>query len=69
MEVTAMLVLTRKQSEKIVIDVDGETIEIVIAQIGREKVRVGVRASDKVQINRPEIREKKLNSAKKDGVS
>jgi carbon storage regulator CsrA len=71
MEVATMglLVLTRKQLETVIIDVDGEMIEVIIAEIRRDKVKLGIRASDKVQINRPEIREKKLNSAKKDGVS
>ena len=71
MEVATMglLVLTRKQLETVIIDVDGEMIEVIIAEIRRDKVKLGIRASDKVQINRPEIREKKLKNAKKDGVS
>jgi len=71
MEVTTMglLVLTRKQLETVIIDVDGEMIEVIIAEIRRDKVKLGIRASDKVQINRPEIREKKLKNAEKDGVS
>jgi sRNA-binding carbon storage regulator CsrA len=44
-------------------------IEVIIAEIRRDKVKLGIRASDKVQINRPEIREKKLKNAEKDGVS
>ena len=64
-----LLVLTRKQLETVIIDVDGEMIEVIIAEIRRDKVKLGIRASDKVQINRPEIREKKLKNAEKDGVS
>ena len=71
MEVATMglLVLTRKRLETIVIDCGNETIEVIIAEIRGDKVKLGIRASKDVQINRPEIREKKLNSAKKDGVS
>jgi len=71
MEVATMgvLVLTRKTLESIIIDCGNETIEVTIAEIRPYKVRLAIRASEKVQVNRPEIREKKLNSAKKDGVS
>jgi len=71
MEVATMglLVLTRKQLETVIIDVDGEMIEVIVAEIRGDKVKLAFSASKRVQINRPEIREKKLNSAKKDGVS
>lgn len=71
MEVATMglLVLTRKRLESIVIDCGNETIEVIIAEIRSDKVKIGVRASKDVQINRPEIREKKLKNAEKDGVS
>jgi carbon storage regulator len=71
MEVATMglLVLTRKRLESIVIDCGNETIEVIIAEIRGDKVKIGVRASKDVQVNRPEIREKKLKNAEKDGVS
>jgi carbon storage regulator CsrA len=71
MEVATMgvLVLTRGKLQTVVIDVDDETIEVIVAEIRGDKVKLAFSASKKVQINRPEIREKKLNSAKKDGVS
>ncbi|MGA2916765.1 MAG: carbon storage regulator CsrA [Sedimentisphaerales bacterium] len=47
-----MLVLTRKQNESIVI---GEGIEIKIARIDRNQVRVGVTAPKYVPIYRKEI--------------
>ncbi len=64
-----LLVLTRKRLESIVIDCGNETIEVIVAEIRGDKVKLAFSASKNVQINRPEIREKKLNSAKKDGVS
>jgi len=64
-----LLVLTRKRLETIVIDCGNETIEVMVSEIRGDKVRLAIRASEKVQVNRSEIREKKLNSAKKDGVS
>jgi carbon storage regulator CsrA len=71
MEVATMgvLVLTRGKLQTVVIDAGDETIEVIVAEIRGDKVKLAFSASKKVQINRPEIREKKLNSAKKDGVS
>lgn len=47
-----MLVLTRKKGESILI---GEDIEIVIAEIGANQVRIGVKAPRHTQIFRKEI--------------
>jgi carbon storage regulator CsrA len=71
MEVATMgvLVLTRGKLQTVVIDAGDETIEVIVAEIRGDKVKLAFSASKNVQINRPEIREKKLNSAKKDGVS
>ncbi len=64
-----VLVLTRGKLQTVVIDAGDETIEVIVAEIRGDKVKLAFSASKNVQINRPEIREKKLNSAKKDGVS
>jgi carbon storage regulator CsrA len=71
MEVATMgvLVLTRGKLQTVVIDAGDETIEVIVAEIRGDKVKLAFSASKNVQINRPEIREKKLNSAKRDGVS
>jgi carbon storage regulator CsrA len=61
--------LTRGKLQTVVIDAGDETIEVIVAEIRGDKVKLAFSASKNVQINRPEIREKKLNSAKKDGVS
>ncbi len=64
-----VLVLTRGKLQTVVIDAGDETIEVIVAEIRGDKVKLAFSASKNVQINRPEIREKKLNSAKRDGVS
>ena len=64
-----VLVLTRGKLQTVIIDAGDETIEVIVAEIRGDKVKLAFSASKNVQINRPEIREKKLNSAKKDGVS
>jgi carbon storage regulator CsrA len=71
MEVATMgvLVLTRGKLQTVVIDAGDETIEVIVAEIRGDKVKLAFSASKRVQINRPEIREKKLKSAEKDGVS
>jgi carbon storage regulator len=50
-----MLVLTRKQDEKIVIDDD---IEIVIVEVRGRRVRLGIAAPKGVRVHRKEIYEK-----------
>jgi carbon storage regulator CsrA len=71
MEVATMgvLVLTRGKLQTVVIDAGDETIEVIVAEIRGDKVKLAFSASKNVQINRPEIREKKLKNAEKDGVS
>jgi carbon storage regulator len=51
-----MLLLTRKQGEKIIIDDD---IVITVLNIGRGQVRIGFEAPKDVEINRQEIYERK----------
>lgn len=48
-----MLVLTRKENERILI---GDDIQIVVTQIDGDKCRIGVIAPDHVQVDRKEIR-------------
>ena len=50
-----MLVLTRKQGEKIVI---GNGVVITVVEIDRGKVRLGIEAPREVRIAREEVRER-----------
>lgn len=55
-----MLVLSRKVRQQIVITLDtGEVIKIGVAEIRGDKVRIGVEASLKHQVDRGEIWEEK----------
>ncbi len=47
-----MLVLSRKQGEKLLID---GGIELVIVEISGDKVRVGINAPKHVKVNREEV--------------
>lgn len=49
-----MLVISRKTSESIMI---GDDIEIVVSEIGSERVRIGIRAPKGVPILRKELLE------------
>lgn len=49
-----MLVLTRKISEKIVI---GDDIEIVLVDIGKDQVKIGINAPRSVKVHRWEVYE------------
>jgi len=55
-----MLVLTRKEKEKIYI---GGNIVITVVQMMGNKVRIGVEAPSSVSIDRSEISDKKKNVA------
>ena len=48
-----MLVLSRKQTEKIYI---GDSIEITICQIRGDKVRIGINAPKNVPVHREEVK-------------
>ncbi len=52
-----MLILSRKKGEKIIID---NKIEIIVADIKNNEVRLGIKAPKDVQIFRSEIYEKIL---------
>ena len=60
-----MLILTRKRNESIII---GDDIEIIITDIGEDKVRIGIEAPCDLKILRKElleqITEENLQSAK-----
>lgn len=47
-----MLVLSRKKSESIRI---GDDIEIVIVDVGRSRVRVGIRCPNHIPVHREEL--------------
>jgi len=49
-----MLVVTRKKDEKLII---GNEIEIQVLRIGRDNVRLGIKAPDHISIYRYEIYE------------
>lgn len=52
-----MLVLSRKRDEKILLNVNGERIELTVVRIDANKVRLGIEASDSVTILRSELLE------------
>jgi len=49
-----MLVLTRKINEKIII---GDDIEIVLVDIGKDQVKIGINAPKSVKVHRWEVYE------------
>jgi carbon storage regulator len=53
-----MLVLSRKESERICI---GDHIEIVVCQIGGRRVRLGISAPSEIGVFRKEILSKERN--------
>lgn len=53
-----MLVLSRKLGEKIMI---GDDVEIVIVEIDRNKVRLGILAPRDVPVHRQEIYQQKMD--------
>lgn len=59
-----MLVLTRKQGEKILIEIAGETIEVVVEKTGAAKTKIGIAAPMRAKIMRPEIVNKRPGVAK-----
>lgn len=50
-----MLILTRKQNERIVIEMMGETIEIVVTETSSNKARIGIKAPLEANIVRAEL--------------
>lgn len=49
-----MLVLTRKINEKIII---GDDIEIILVDIGKDQVKIGIKAPKSVKVHRWEVYE------------
>ena len=54
-----MLVLSRKEGQRLIITAGGEKIEIMVCEIRGDKVRIGVQAADHVIIDREEIYQRK----------
>jgi carbon storage regulator CsrA len=54
-----MLVLSRKESQRIRV---GDDIEIVVCQVGRNQVRLGISAPPKIAIVREELLDTKENA-------
>ncbi len=50
-----MLVLTRKQDERIVVSIAGYTINIHVLDVRGSKVRLGVDAPQEVEVHRDEV--------------
>ena len=58
-----VLVLSRKQDEKIVLQIDEQDdIELTVVRIDANKVRIGIKAGDEVTILREELLTKKNTS-------
>ena len=49
------MILTRRVGEKLIIDVNGEIIDVMALGIKGNQVKIGVQASDSVTIDREEI--------------
>lgn len=50
-----MLVLSRKKDEKILMKVGTEEVELTVVRIDANKVRLGINASENVEILRSEL--------------
>lgn len=53
-----MLILTRKQNERIVIEMMGQTIEVVVTETSSNKARIGIKAPLEANIVRAELLKK-----------
>lgn len=51
-----MLVLSRKCNERIVVDLNGETVTIEVLQVKGGRVRLGIDAPSQVAVHREELR-------------
>ena len=58
-----MLVLSRKEGEKILI---GDDIEVVVVRIKGDKVRIGIVADEEVPVDRSEVGVRKETEPKED---
>jgi carbon storage regulator len=52
---TAMLVLTRKIDEQIVITLGEETVLVRVLEVGRDRARLGITAPRSVEVHREEV--------------
>lgn len=50
-----MLVLSRRRSEKVIIDLGGRLITVTIIEVDRGKVRLGFDAPTEIPIHREEV--------------
>ncbi len=50
-----MLVLSRKCKERIIVDLNGETVTIEVLQVKGGRVRVGIDAPSQVAVHREEL--------------
>jgi carbon storage regulator len=51
-----MLILSRKKGESLVLSFDGGEIEVTVAEVAGDKVRLGVKAPDDVSVLRAELK-------------
>ena len=52
-----MLILSRKNGEQIILNVDGETVVVQVYKISGNRVQIGVQASPEVDVRRSELQE------------
>jgi carbon storage regulator len=53
-----MLVLSRKQGEKIILTVGTVEIDIMVTEIHSDRVKIGIKAPPEVTINRQEVQDR-----------
>ena len=53
----AMLVLSRKKNESIIIELDGKIITVTVIDVRGDKIRLGVEAPKEVPVHRSEVYE------------
>jgi carbon storage regulator CsrA len=58
-----MLVLSRKKDEKILMKLGSEEVEVTVVRIDANKVRLGIKASEHVEILRSELLTKATEEA------
>ncbi len=54
----AMLVLSRKVGQRVIVSLNGETVTIELKQISGSRVRIGVDAAPQIAVHREEIWDK-----------